>query len=157
MRLRNGAALAARTYLEHVLHVRDVRDVPVQGLVEAGGELPGGERGGGGEECSGVRCRGAGLQARWEAGVRWRNGAAARAYIEHVFHVRDLRDVPVQELVKAGGALPVGLPGAERGRRAMLRRACVQRRRAAGEAGGLCAVARWGSGQSVPRTCCTCS
>ena len=140
MRLRNGAALAARTYLEHVLHVRDVRDVPVQGLVEAGGELPG-----------------AGLQARWEAGVRWRNGAAARAYMEHVFHVRDLRDVPVQELVKAGGALPVGLPGAERGRRAMLRRACVQRRRAAGEAGGLCAVARWGSGQSVPRTCCTCS
>ena len=71
-------------------------------------------RRGGGEGGSGVRwlCRGGRLQARLEACVRWRDGAAARAYIEHVFHVRDLRDVPVQGLVEIVGALP----GAERER-----------------------------------------
>ena len=42
----------------------------------------------------------------------WRDGAAARAYLEHVSHVRNLRDVPVQGLVETGGVLP----GAERGR-----------------------------------------
>ena len=66
-----------------------------------------------------VGCRGGGLQARREARVRGRDGAAARAYIEHVNHARDLRDVPVQGLVEAGG----GLPGAERARRGVLRRA----------------------------------
>ena len=107
---------------------------------------------GGGEECSGARgCRGGGLQARREARVRWRDGAAARAYPEHAHashvHVRDLRDVPVQGLVEAIGELP----GVERGRQGMLRRcAWVQRRRAAGKAGGSCAVARWGSGPGVP-------
>ena len=50
--------------------------------------------------------------------MRWRDGAAARAYIEHGVHARDLRDVPVQGLVEAGSALP----GVERGRRGMLRR-----------------------------------
>ena len=52
------------------------------------------------------------LQVRREARVWWRDGAAARAYIEHALHVRDLRDVPVQGLVEAGGLLP----GVERGR-----------------------------------------
>ena len=51
--------------------------------------------------------------------MRGRAGAAAWAYPEHEVHARDLRDVPVQGLVEAGGALP----GVERGRRAMLRRA----------------------------------
>ena len=72
-----------------------------------------------------VGCRGGGLQARREARVRWRDGAAARAYIEHGSHARDSRDVPVQGLVEAAGVLP----GVERGRREMLRRAWVQRRR----------------------------
>ena len=40
-------------------------------------------------------------------------GQRARAYIEHPVHAGDLRDVPLQGLVEAGGALP----GAERGRR----------------------------------------
>ena len=101
-----------------------------------------------GEEYSGVR-----RVQRRGARVRWRDGSAARAYPEHVFHVRDLRDVPVQGLVEAGGALP----GAERGRRGLLRPARgVQRRRAAGKAGGSRAVARWGSGPGVPRTCGAC-
>ena len=66
-----------------------------------------------------VGCSGGGQQARWEARVRWRDGAAARAYPEHRFHARDLRDVPVQGLVEAGGALP----GVESESRGMLRRA----------------------------------
>ena len=86
--------------------------------------------------------------------MRGRGGEAAYAYIEHVVHVRDLLDLPVQGLVEAGGVLP----GAERGRRAMLRRARgVQRRRAAGKAGGSRAMARWGSGPGVHRTCIPCS
>ena len=85
------------------------------------------------------------------AGARW--GSAAWAYPEHEVHARDLRDVPVQGLVEAGGALP----GVERGRRAMLRRAWVQRRRAAGKVGGSRAMARWGSGPGVPGTCMPCS
>ena len=78
--------------------------------------------------------------------MRGRAGAAAWAYPEHEVHARDLRDVPVQGLVEAGGLLP----GVERGRRAMLRRTWVQRRRAAGKVGGSCAGARWGSGVGVP-------
>ena len=115
---RDGAA--ARAYREHEIHVRDLRDVPVQGLVEAGGVLPGAERG-----------RRGLLRGAWGAeaagctpGGRLACGGAmgqqpARAYIEHVFHVRDLRDVPVQGLVEISGVLP----GAERRRRLMLRRA----------------------------------
>ena len=49
--------------------------------------------------------------------MRWRDGAAARAYIEHAVHARDLRNVPVQGLVEVVGFLP----GAENGRRGMLR------------------------------------
>ena len=63
------------------------------------------------------------LHARREARVRWCDGAAARAYIEHEPHARDLRDVPVQGLVEAVGALP----GVERGRRGVLRCAWVHR------------------------------
>ena len=51
--------------------------------------------------------------------MRWRDGAAARAYIEHFVHDRDLRDVPVQGLVEIAGVLP----RVERGGRKMLRRA----------------------------------
>ena len=66
----------------------------------------------------GVHSGGA-LQARREARVRWRDGAAARAYMEHVSHARDSRDVPVQGLVEIAGVLP----RVERGGREMLRRA----------------------------------
>ena len=52
----------------------------------------------------------AGLQARREARVRWRDGAAARAYIEHVFHARDLRDVP-----RADGLIEGSLTDSEEG------------------------------------------
>ena len=91
-------------------------------------------------------CRGGGLQARRKARVRWRDWAAAQAYLEHVFHAHDLRDVPVQGLVEAGGTLP----GAERGRRGMLRRAWgAERRRAAGKAGGSRVMARCGCGPGV--------
>ena len=78
-------------------------------------ETPCQVRRGAGEVCSGVcvGCRGGGLQARRQARVRGRDSAAARAYPEHVFHARDLRDVPVQGLVEAGG----NLPGAKRRRR----------------------------------------
>ena len=92
----------------------------------------------GGEVCSG---------ARGGAEV-----AVAQAYPEHVFHVCDLRDVPVQGLVEIVGALP----GAERGRRGMLRHAWGAEGRAAGKAGGFLAVARWGSGPGVPGTCSPC-
>ena len=79
--------------------------------------------------------------------MRWRDGAALWAYPEHAVHVRDLRDVPVEGLVEIVGVLP----GAERGTRGMLRQArVVQRRRAAVNAGGSCAVARWVSGPGVP-------
>ena len=80
MRWRAGAA--ARAYREHVSHACDLRDVPVQGLVEAGGVLPGVERG-----RRGILRRegygGGGLQVRLEARERLRDGAAARAYREH--------------------------------------------------------------------------
>ena len=79
-------------------------------------------RRGGGKEYAQARagCRAGMLQARLEARVRWRDGAAARAYIEHAVHARDLRDVPVQGLVEAGRLLP----GAERREaRSALRRA----------------------------------
>ena len=149
-RWRDGAA--ARAYIEHVFHARDLRDVPVQGLVEVVGKLPGAEREARKAQAC-VGCSGGGLQARWEARVRRRDGGAARAYQEHSVHARDLRDVPVQGLVEIVGVLPV----VERGRRGMLRHAWVQRRRAARKAGGSLAVARWGSGPGVPRTCMPCS
>ena len=66
MRWRDGAA--ARAYREHVPHARDLRDVPVQGLVEAGGVLPGAEREARSAQAR-VGCRGGGLQARREARV----------------------------------------------------------------------------------------
>ena len=66
------------------------------------------------------RRRAAGKAGGSRAVARWPMGQQpARAYIEHVFHVRDLRDVPVQGLVEIPGVLP----GAERRRRLMLRRA----------------------------------
>jgi len=91
------------------------------------GALPGAERGRRGMPiCArAVQRRRAAGKARSLRAV-WRDGAAARAYIEHAIHAihakhaRDLRDVPVQGLVEAGGVLP----GAERGGRGMLRRAC---------------------------------
>ena len=42
--------------------------------------------------------------------MRWRDGAAARAYIEHVFHARDLRDVP-----RADGLIEGSLTDSEEG------------------------------------------
>ena len=154
MRWRDGAA--ARAYIEHLYHVLDLRDVPVKGLVEAGGVLPCAERDGRGmlRPCVVVQRRRAAGKAAGSR-VRWRNGAAARAYREHAEHARDLRDVPVQGLVEAG---EVRCHVWQRGGRGMLiATRGVQRRRAPGKAGGSRAVARWGSGPGVHRTCGTCS
>ena len=133
-RWRDGAA--ARAYIEHVFHARDLRDVPVQGLVEVVGKLPGAEREARKAQAC-VGCSGGGLQARWEARVRRRDGGAARAYQEHSVHARDLRDVPVQGLVDEA---PPGGGGA--GAQA---RGCGRRAAAAG--GSL----RWREGQRPRR------
>ena len=104
--------VVARAYIEHVIHVCDLRDVPIQGLVEAGGALCQVRRG----KRRGKLRRACGAEA-----VGWRPCGCAMgqwpgAYFEHVSHVCDLRDVPVQRLVEVGGILS----GEERG---MLRRA----------------------------------
>ena len=74
---------------------------------------------GGGEEGSQARvgAEAAGCRQGGRLACGGAMGQRPRAYIEHGSHVRDLRDVPVQGLVEAGGALPV----VERGRRGMLR------------------------------------
>ena len=84
--------------------------------------------------------------AGWrEARVRWCEGAAARAYREHGAHARDLRDVPVQGLVEAAGALP-GAEGEARGAEARVDAEAA----AAGWREASCAMARWDSGPGLP-------
>ena len=68
--------VVARAYIEHVIHVCDLRDVPVQRLVEAGGALPGEEREKARKAQACVRCRGCGLEA-----MRLRDGAVARSVL----------------------------------------------------------------------------
>ena len=148
VRKRDGAA--ARAYIEHGSHARDSRDVPVQGLVEAGGVLPGAERREARDAQARVRCAAA-------AGCRQGKKLACGGAMEGskpgrtwnmsrmlvtcaTSQSRGWLKLEASCQVRRGGG--EGCSGA-RG---------VQRRRAAGKAGGSCAVARWGSGPRVPRT-----
>ena len=149
-RVRGRDGAAARAYIEHVNHARDLRDVPVQGLVEAGGVLPGAERREARDAQARVRCAAA-------AGCRQGKKLACGGAMEGskpgrtwnmsrmlvtcaTSQSRGWLKLEASCQVRRGGG--EGCSGA-RG---------VQRRRAAGKAGGSCAVVRWGSGPRVPRT-----
>ena len=151
MRWQNGAA--AQAYPEHVIHGRDLRDVPVQGLVEIVGRLPGAERGRRGMLTRAWNAEAAGCRqgGRLACGGKMGQRPGRTLNMPYMFvtcktsQSRGWLKLEAPCQVRRGdGEKCSGMPG-------------VQRRRAPGKAGGLRAVERWSSGPGVHRTCNTCS